>query len=236
MSRGLHRVHACMSLMRTDFTRPHQKLFTVLWSSPSHLHSKSTTGRKWQPSILHHWDFFFIFLPSPLFLSLLHFLSFSVLAIWQLILTSAVRPNVPALSSSSSSTPSSSSPRFPSTQVSLIMSDHMIKTSVLLTLKGQFTQKWYFVIIDPPSPWTTLLPYNEKREVEQSLYTIKSNGDWWGSKKNICYYYLLKIILCSQIFWRLCKNIADKSYELFIVFLCFFIHYKNMERAALIFC
>ncbi len=67
MSRGLHRVHACMSLMRTDFTRPHQKLFTVLWSSPSHLHSKSTTGRKWQPSILHHWDFFFIFLP---FLSL----------------------------------------------------------------------------------------------------------------------------------------------------------------------
>lgn len=152
----------------------------------------------------------------------LAFLSFSVLAIWQLILTSAVRPNVPALSSSSSSTPSSSSPRFPSTQVSLIMSDHMIKTSVLLTLKGQFTQKWYFVIIDPPSPWTNLLPYNEKREVEQSLYTIKSNGDWWGSKKMICYYYLLKIILCSQIFWRLCKNIADKSYELFIVFFVLF--------------
>ncbi len=32
MSRGLHRVHACMSLMRTDFTRPHQKLFTVLFT------------------------------------------------------------------------------------------------------------------------------------------------------------------------------------------------------------
>lgn len=166
----------------------------------------------------------------------LAFLSFSVLAIWQLILTSAVRPNVPALSSSSSSTPSSSSPRFPSTQVSLIMSDHMIKTSVLLTLKGQFTQKWYFVIIDPPSPWTNLLPYNEKREVEQSLYTIKSNGDWWGSKK------LFVIIIC----WK--SSSALKSSEDFaripqtshmnflLYFLCFFIHYKHMERAAQIFC
>ncbi len=60
-----------------------------LCCSPSHLHSKSTTGRKWQPSILHHWDFFFIFLPFSFSLA---FLSFSVLAIWQLILTSAVRP------------------------------------------------------------------------------------------------------------------------------------------------
>lgn len=220
MSRGLHRVHACMSLMRTDFTRPHQKLFTMLWSSPSHLHSKSTTSRKWQPSILHHWDFFFIFLPSLFFF-------LSCIALFLCACHLAVDSNVCCAAQCTCPL------------LLLFLHPFLFLTSISLhtgeldyvwscdkdihssEFKGTVHSKMIFCHHWPTFP-LNLLPYNEKREVEQSLYTIKLNGDWWGSKKILCYYYLLKIILCSQIFWRLCKNIADKSYELFIVFFVLF--------------
>lgn len=118
VSRGLRSVHACILLMRTDFAVPHQKMIGC------EVHHHTYTEKHNRQEITA-----FCFAPLGLYLYYLLSFSFLFLPRLQLILTSAVRPDVPALSSSSfssfSSTLSSSSPRFPSMQVSLSMSGHV---------------------------------------------------------------------------------------------------------------